>query len=264
MKFVQRSLGKAAEASNPGPTGLGREALVLIVATAVALLASYFLIGQVVELILPRISIARERSWFGRFDLAKNTTSPDGPVERERFERARAMLARLAKDPRTPDLDHRLVLIADRAPNAFALPGGAIAVTRGLLAGTDDDAALAFVLGHELGHFRGRDHLRGVGRAVGRALVWGLVFGRSDEVLSQQAGALLDLAHSRQQEAEADIFGFELARDLEGNKPNGEAIFRWLAERERQPAWTSWLQTHPDPGNRIELLRAHARATAPP
>jgi Putative Zn-dependent protease, contains TPR repeats len=258
MKFVPRDLGDAAEASNPGSEGLRREIVVLLVAAVALILASYFAVGGLVEMVLPRISVARERAWFSHAKFPQKSVEPADADESARLERAQTMLVRLAADPRVPALDYRLVLIADTTPNAMAVPGGTILVTRGLLNLLDEEIPVAFVLGHELGHFAQRDHLRGIGRAFGRALVWGLVFGQGENVLHAHAGSLLDLAHSRKQEEGADDFGLELVRATYARTDGAEQLFVWLEERDQTPSWAHWLQTHPYPGKRVERLRARA------
>lgn len=259
MKFVPRDLEPAAESSNPGPAGMRREIAFLLGATATILLLSYFLIGWVVELILPRISVARERAWFQGFSLAERSVESTTAEEKSRLAIARQALVRLTAQPGVPNFDYQLVLIEGDRPNAFAFPGGTIGLTRGMLKLLDDEVAIAFVLGHELGHFTQRDHLRGLGRALGRSLVWGLIFGGAGDTLTQHTGTLLELAHSRHQESGADHFGVELVHGAYGRLAGTEKLFVWLDQRQRQPGWIEWLQTHPAPTNRIKELREHVQ-----
>lgn len=254
MKFVRRELGEAAEASNPGAPGMRREIFVLAGALLVLLVAGYASIGFVVELALPRISVARERAWFGGWKTPAATTAPGGDAAA--WERAEAVLQKLAAQPGVPALEYRLVLLDQAAPNAFAFPGGTIAITRGLLRVCgDDEVALAFVLGHELGHFAHRDQLRALGRTAGRAVAWGLIFGGTGDAVSAQTLNLMELAHSRAQEEAADAFGAALVQRVYGRTGGAERLFRWLEQRENSPAWTAWLQTHPTSASRIERLR---------
>jgi Zn-dependent protease with chaperone function len=255
MKFVPRDMGGAAEASNPGPGGLRREIAFLLLASAALLVALYLSVGWMVELALPRISVEREKTWFSGFSLGVRSVEPASPLETQRFATARDVLSRLRAAPGVPALEYKLVLVDDSAPNAFALPGGTIGITRGMLALLDDEIALAFVLGHELGHFAQRDHLRRMGRAAGRALVWSVVFGDASDLLTRHAGELLELAHSRRQESGADVFGLELVHTVYGRTAGAERLFEWLDERQRLPAWTRWLHTHPHPGDRVQHLR---------
>ena len=62
----------------------------------------------------------------------------------------------MARASELPDLPWRFTVIDDAAVNAFAMPGGYIFVTRGLLAYMQSEAQLAGVLGHEIGHVTAR------------------------------------------------------------------------------------------------------------
>lgn len=263
MKFVRRDMGEAAEASNPGSAGLRREIAFLPVATATLLLVSYFAIGWAVELVLPRISVERERRWFSDVTLGVHTVEPADVREIERLAAARAALEKLRPQPGVPPLAYRLVLVRDATPNAFAFPGGTIGLTQGMLELADDEIALAFVIAHELGHFAQRDHLRGIGRALGRALVWTIVFGDASDLLSRNAGTLLDLAHSRRQETGADRFGLALVQAAYGRTEGSDRVFLWLERNRKSPAWAQWLQTHPDSGDRVQRLREGAKKLGP-
>lgn len=263
MKFVQRDMGAAAEASNPGSNAMRREIVFLVCTTAAIMAAAYVGVGWLVELTLPHISAEREKAWFQHFSLTAHRVEPVTPLERKRFDAAQQNLARLTAQPGVLALDYQLVLLADETPNAFAFPGGTIGLTRGMLQLLEDDIAIGFVLSHELGHFSHRDHLRGVGRAFGRALVMGLIFGNTGDALTTHATTLFDLAHSRSAETAADLFGLQLVQRVYGQTDGSERLFSWLENHQRLPAWTRWLQTHPEPGDRIQTLRAAANSSAP-
>jgi len=261
MKHVPRDPGQAADASSGGGgPGLLRETLLLGVALCVITLVLWFGTGWAVELALPRVSVGLEKKIFGRFSPDRLAAADllTGGLDARR-ERAARVLAKLAADPSVPRLDYRLVVVPGRGPNAFAFPGGTVGVTAGLLELTEEDAALAFVLGHELGHFAQRDHLRGIGRQLGRGLVWALVFGvDGSDLLSTHLSALLDLRHSRSQEGGADVFGLDLVHRTYGTIDGTDRLFAWLEQRDRQPAWLEMLQTHPEPAGRLADLRRHA------
>jgi Zn-dependent protease with chaperone function len=259
VKFVQRDMGTAAEASNPGSNAMRREIVFLLCTTAALLAMAYLCVGSAVELLLPHISAEREKAWFQHFSLSTNAVEPSSEIEKKRLDDAQRILRRLSARPEVAPLDYRLVLLADDNPNAFAFPGGTIGITRGMLRLLEDEIAIAFVLGHELGHFAHRDHLRGVGRAVGRALVTAVIFGDAGDTLTTHATSLFDLAHSRNGESAADEFGLRLVHHVYGDSNGTERLFVWLEKRERLPTWVRWLQTHPDPGDRIQKLRAAAK-----
>jgi len=262
MKFVPRDLGAAAEASSGGGRpGWWREVLLLGTALLALTLGLWFGIGWAVELSLPLISVETEREWFGSFqpDDTENAADLSAPLA-ARFAHTRTVLTKLQADAAVPRFDYRLFVLPDKEPNAFAFPGGSIGLTRGLLELLEDDeAAVAFVLGHELGHFAHRDQLRGIGRALGRSLAWSLIFGGDGGgLLNTHLSNLLDLRHSRAQEQAADLYGLGLVYRAYGTTKGTDRLFVWLEQRERSPAWLEMLQTHPQPAGRLVDLRAYA------
>ena len=98
------------------------------------------------------------------------------------------------------------------AVNAFALPGGYIYVTRGILAYLETEAELAGVLGHEIGHVTARHAAQAYSRATGAQL--GLILtgifvpqARPFGQLAESAIGILFLKNSRDDELEADRLG---------------------------------------------------------
>jgi len=254
-------MGEAAEVSaGGGERGMLRELATLTGAALTLAVVVYFGVAWVVEWTLPLISVEREMSWFEDFPVAAMEAAPTNERAEQR-EFARATLAKLAVQSGVPAVAWRLELSPDGTANAYALPGGTIVVTTGLMDVVgDDEIALAFVLGHELGHFVQRDHLRGIGRSIGRTLVWTLIFGGAGgtDLFSQRADQLLELGYSRRQESGADEWGVRLVMATYGSIEGSERLFEWLAERERLPAWTTLLSSHPASANRIEQLRWYA------
>jgi predicted Zn-dependent protease len=73
---------------------------------------------------------------------------------------------RLGRLSQRPDLPYRFRVVNDSTPNAFALPGGFIAISRGLLVHLENEAQLAAVLGHEVGHVAARHSVQGLQRGA--------------------------------------------------------------------------------------------------
>lgn len=148
--------------------------------------------------------------------------------------------------------------------NAFALPGGYIYFTRGLLAHLDNEAQLAMVIGHEIAHVTARHASIAAGRqqraqaGVLLGTVLGAVLGASpdvlqtgQQVLSSGAGLLL-LGHGREAERESDDLGMEYAA-LAGYKVSEGARFFNSLKRMQQTSGQqlpSFMSSHPDPGER--------------
>lgn len=146
--------------------------------------------------------------------------------------------------------------------NAFALPGGFVFVTQGLLqeCGRDRDE-LAFVLGHEIGHVvRGHALERLVGRSAFTGVIRALP---STWALARLAGrpalALLESSHSRGREYEADSLGIKLSVAA-GFDPAGSTRFLERLVRPEGPPWAGYLATHPDAEFRIRRIEKARRS----
>src|SRR5256885_287468 len=125
--------------------------------------------------------------------------------------------ARLAATSERPNLPWSFRVVDDPVVNAFALPGGFIYVTRGILAHLNSEAELAGVVGHEIGHVTARhsasqmtkQQLAQVGLAVGA--IASPELGRYTGLASQALGVLF-LKYSRDNESQADELGLRYLR----------------------------------------------------
>lgn len=170
----------------------------------------------------------------------------------------------LARDSERPDLPWTFRVIDDPAVNAFALPGGYIYVTRGILGHLRSEAELAGVLGHEIGHVTARHSVNQISKQQLAQI--GLVAGMIAAPELQQYGdlastglGLLFLKFGRDAERQADELGFRYMAS-EGYAPGrmGEVfnvLERVSAENDgsRLPGW---LSTHPDPGSRARAVES--------
>lgn len=169
-----------------------------------------------------------------------------------------------------PQLPWTIDLVDDAQVNAFAAPGGALFVTRGILAWLNSEAELVSVLGHEAGHVTARHSARAITRQ--QLAQVGLVAGSlisSDFASAAGAAAaglqLLFLKHSRSDEAQADELGFRYMRRVNYDVRETPDVFRTLNRHSqlsgagRLPTWQS---SHPDPVDRE--AKAAQRAAAVP
>ena len=150
-------------------------------------------------------------------------------------------------------------MVDDPTVNAFALPGGFIFVTRGILANMNSEAELAGVLGHEIGHVTARHSATQMSRAQLAQLGLGLgTVLRPD--MAQYMGVLssglqlLFLKYTRDDETQADMLGFRYSLRA-GYDPHAMLdLFSMLqgveaaSGQERLPTWAT---THPFPENRL-------------
>ncbi len=176
---------------------------------------------------------------------------------------------KLAKASQLPDLDWHFTVIDDPSVNAFAMPGGYIYITRGILAHLNSEAQLAGVMGHEIGHVTARHTARqitgqqvaGIGLLVG-SIVSPSVARYGD--VAQQALGLMFLGYSRDHESEADALGIQYATKAGWDPrevPSTYHMLRRVSDRAgaRLP---TFLSTHPDPGDREARTRTLAQSAA--
>ncbi len=163
---------------------------------------------------------------------------------------------------------HVHVIDDARTVNAFATPGGHLYVHSGLLLVAEDEAQVAGVLAHEAGHVVRRHAARQLVDAYGLQAILSLALGKNPRLLETLAGRIaatgLLLAHSREQEREADEAAVRFTADA-GYDPRGIVdFFRILRGSERQgPKAVAWLSTHPSTADRIAAVeRAIRRAGA--
>lgn len=153
-------------------------------------------------------------------------------------------------------LDYHFVVLDSPEANGFALPGGWVFVTAGLLETMDSEDELAAVLAHELGHIANRDFQR----VLLRTALWlGLAEvlrdnERDDWVPLVQGAQLVEtLSHSRRREAQADATGVRIAWEG-GYDPRAMAAF--LGDRPKWSYLETIFATHPHPQRRSERIDA--------
>ncbi|MFN7961163.1 MAG: M48 family metalloprotease [Thermoanaerobaculia bacterium] len=158
------------------------------------------------------------------------------------------------------------VLADDATVNAFALPGGPVFITHALLARLENEAQVAGVLGHEIGHVIGRHSAQQIAksnlaeslvRAIGVAASDDQGNGRGAAALAGAIAQMVQMKYGRQDELESDTIGVKLMSDS-GYDPRAMVrVMDILREAtgggQRQP---EFMSTHPDPGNRQELIEA--------
>jgi predicted Zn-dependent protease len=179
--------------------------------------------------------------------------------------------ATLAARSERPSLPWSFKVVDDPTVNAFALPGGFIYVTRGLLGHIASEAQLVAVMGHEVGHVTARHSANQLSKRQFAAI--GLLAGSLAQPdladrfggLAQTGLGLMFLKCGRDQEREADDLGFRyMTRD---GYDGGEMVevfrtFERMSEGDgdRMPGW---LSTHPTPEDRIERLASRVAAEHP-
>lgn len=258
MKFQPRDMGEAAEASSGGGRrGILRELLQLALLSAAVITVIWLAAAGIAETAVRWITPEQESELLDGLLPELDLWKPSSPADITRKETLNRVLQKLVSHHELPDVKFRIILIDEGTPNAFAFPGGAIGVTRGLLGALgDEEIAYAFVIGHELGHFKHRDHLRRLIRQVGTGTAISLIFGTSGSMaIVGNVNEMLQLGYSRDQEEAADAFALELVKSTYGETTGSERLFEKLNESRPLPAWAYMFTTHPDTAGRIRKIR---------
>ena len=165
----------------------------------------------------------------------------------------------MAAKSHRPNLPWSFTIVDSQAINAFALPGGYIYITRGILPYLDDESELAGVLGHEIAHVTARHAAQAYTRQaqadIGLTVL--SIFVPSTQPFTELGAAglgVLFMRNGREAEIEADRLGVEYASNA-GWDPDG--VPRFLTTLSRVSSLSergvpNWLSTHPDPGQRVE------------
>ncbi len=189
--------------------------------------------------------------------------------ELQKFIKGKGMLM-VAKSHR-PTLPFEFRILDSEVINAFAVPGGYIYFTRGIMAHFNNEAQFTGVLGHEIGHVTARHSAQQYTKQMLTqiAFMGGMIFSEKLRNMSEQAMQgmeLLFLKFSRDDETESDVLGVKYSSAIGYDAKEMADFFYTLkrvTEKEggRMPEFYS---THPDPGNRyvdVKKLATEYQAT---
>ncbi len=176
---------------------------------------------------------------------------------------------RMAASSERPALPWKFRVVDDPIVNAFALPGGFIYLTRGILAHFNSEAEMASVLGHEIGHVTGRHSVEqmshqqlgtiGLSAAMIGAAVAGVPELQQLGGLAEAGMGLLFLKYGRDDEREADDLGLRYMVRQNYDPSHMPLVFDTLARVSQSQGGgriPAWLSTHPAPEERAQRVRA--------
>lgn len=177
----------------------------------------------------------------------------DASLEEFLTEKGNAM----ARESHRPNLPWTFRLVDTEVVNAFAVPGGFVYFTRGIMAHFNNEAQFAGVLGHEIGHVTARHTVQQQSKQTLAqiGLIGGMIavpeLAQSGESL-MQGMQLLFLKFGRDAESQSDLLGVEYSTDIGYDAREMSGFFSTLdrlsgGAENRAP---TFLSTHPDPANR--------------
>lgn len=169
-------------------------------------------------------------------------------------ERITARLEYAADDP---PFKIRVVVTKSPQVNAFALPGGFLTVTAGLLEESESPDEIAAIMGHEIGHALERHGMRRIVREVGMSALLSIVAGDpgTAQTIATKGSEMLGLAFDRGQETASDRIGLQLMARAGYDPDRAPDFFRRLAAKESLADQAlALLSTHPASAARVQDL----------
>lgn len=215
---------------------------------------------------------------YDRYIRKRFGVYPDEKVQRY----VRGLGQKLVANIEDPEFQFKFTVLDDPIINAFAVPGGYVYITRGMLAYVDNEAELAAVMGHEVGHVIGHHSFRQMKKSMGDSL---LIFAGLGAGIASNQGATNTMAwvaatstlsqlnragYGRALEMEADEFGLLYAYDSGYDPREMQKLFKTLQFKERVSGvgYHGFLASHPDTVDRIvrigekgEIIAARGKAT---
>ncbi|HET6429874.1 MAG TPA: M48 family metalloprotease [Phycisphaerae bacterium] len=221
----------------------------------------------------PRLISTGEEITLGRQAAPQFESEFGGKLRDETVQQyVRQVGARLASGSERKDVPYEYALLASDEPNAFALPGGKIYLTAGLMTRMANERQLAAALGHETGHIAAGHNVQAIQRQMGTqifadlaAAAMGSTAGEVTQVAGEMVGAMLGLRYSRQDEYQADQLGIRYMTKA-GHNPYGivELLEALQREEKDQPGKLAGMfLTHPLTSDRIEEARKEIRKKHP-
>ena len=211
----------------------------------------FMLMSESQEIAMGKQSDPEIKSFFGVYD--------DDKLQKFVQQKGKAMAAVSHR----PDLPYEFKVVDSPVVNAFAVPGGYIYFTRGIMAHFNNEAEFAGVLGHEIGHVTARHSAKQYSKAMLAqvGMVAGMVLSpefRQFADLANTGVSLLFLKFGRDAENQADRLGVEYSTKIDYDAQEMAGFFQTLQRLQEQSggeAVPTFMSTHPHPGDRFNNVR---------
>ncbi|NIA71083.1 M48 family metalloprotease [Pelagibius litoralis] len=167
----------------------------------------------------------------------------------------------LVQTSELPDLKFTFTILDSPVVNAFALPGGYVYLTRGLLALAGNEAEMAGVMAHEIGHVTARHTAERYGQTMAANVAGaglGVLLGGPAAQAGGALGGLLVRSYSREQEFEADMLG---GRYLGRARYDTRAMAGFLSQLQAHGRLEAELAGQPEKADAFDIMQTHPRTT---
>jgi Zn-dependent protease with chaperone function len=264
MEYKPRLPKRNSNVSHEHPL---REFFILIGGSAALIVGVYWLLGLFIDIAVDYISPATEQSLYRAVGIDTAFTADEGQTEAT--ANAQRLLSELDACMEVGYPVHVSVSAAQDV-NAFAAPGGQIILMGGVIAATQSENGLAFVLAHELAHFKSRDHLRSMGRGVVLLAISVLITGADSDLstLATPVNLLEGAQFSQERENAADAIALAALNCHYGHVGGATELFAVLAQQDDafDLTFSHYFSSHPEAEERIaaiqELTKSYGYAVA--
>lgn len=222
-----------------------------LVVLALALAGLYWAAPKLSLMVARRIPLEQERALGGELEFLLHFDRCHSESEEHLL---RTLVGRLGE---RRDVKYDVQIVRIDAPNAFALPGGVILVTRGFLREAKSGDEIAGVLAHEVEHISQRHVLAGALRGALLTALWSITLGDYSGLLvidPSTAYRIATLSFSREDEQAADD-GAVLRLHRAGLSHLGLSSFFERVSKAHGDGGPAWLSSHPSTASRIAMLK---------
>ncbi|MBL67430.1 MAG: hypothetical protein CMO74_03095 [Verrucomicrobiales bacterium] len=236
-------------------TGLALLFLVPLLALAGLFVARGWIVGKVAEQVPVSWEEQLGETVFKRIGKGKVVENAEMRADFDKIAK------RLVEGIGSSRYEFKFHIVQEDSLNAFALPGGTMAIHTGLLLAADSAEEVAGVMAHELAHVTEQHSVRNMIEAAGLYALVTALFGDATgllAVVANNAPMLLRMKFSRDHEREADAVGFEYLMRARIDPRGMEAFFRKMEEEQEKMgagAIPDILSTHPATAERIEKMQ---------
>lgn len=165
-----------------------------------------------------------------------------------------------------PGWQYRYIALNDKTANAFALPGGYVFITKGMLEKLSSEAQLAAILSHETAHIVARHSSSQMSRQIGMEILLSAVTSESTSqgvlTAANIGSQIIGLGYSREQESQADLAGIEYMVKA-GYNPYGMLETMRMLQEQNAARPVEFFSTHPNPENRIAKILEYIQKQYP-
>jgi len=228
-----------------------KEFTTLLLGAVGLILLAYWLLGFAVDGAVAHISPETEEQLFAKFDLPLAEKLVDDPEDQARLQHLTDQLRPFV----SVAYPVKVLIFKSSMANAFALPGGYMAISTEMLAKVKSENGLAFVIAHELAHFHNRDHLRGMGRGIVMTALAAAVTGPNSSLsrLLAPTSQFGQAQYSQARESLADQTAITALNGYYGHVGGADEFFTQMIGMPEYPVMQPFA-SHPQLKRRIEKL----------